>query len=775
MSRKKLDSYWRKCLVNRPGIPLLVLASFLLTCLATSADAQNGRNSKSVLKLVGTAGAPKIAVTPDTIDFGSVRAHTHRTDTSYVILIRNVGDAKLQLNDTNPLPSYVSVNHDFGVPDLTANQRTLDINGFITDTITFQPRGEGFQQDILHIISDASNGASPNEPTVVLRGRGIYPKVLPMNYNFGTIRVGGSHIPSASLLISNTGSEATSIDSVWIQQAVGANDFKITLSPFPPMNGGSHLHLQVDSSYPIFVSFTPDTVGDKFAVIGIKTNEGKFFDTVWGRGVAPWIASGPKQINFPAIHFQQSGPAPMLDTSRTFSVTNTGTLEGVLDSLSFSDTIHFKVMLNAHPFGTLNDTIQPGGTLSGVASFHVVEEGDFVDTVFIHNDSKSKPFLVLTAHIRTDVAKGESIYLDTIRTCQPIDTVLTITNPYPVIIHFDSSVFRGGIDSFAYTGVPFKFPINIPPSGSYPLFIRYLFPPDSFNGHQRAELVLFQRHRNPGEERDTTLELVSVLELDRQFKILTLSTTMPPFAPSATDAKPFSMPILIHGDRANVPELNNWTLRLQFSNWLFEPVGIDEKGSLTESLPNGSGSSISGAWDPTTRIYTIRAVNVPVSDPSRLLDSLLVTLKVRAYVTADTEATITPNFRFDVRPCAFTLEPFVLRIPYADECGEGMIRDMMQGKPFTVDAIVPDPLASGSKISFNYHAATPLLLRWEILTANGVAIANGETATQPSAGRIEIPATHLDESGIYAIRITAVDCATGAALPSVTRRFSVLK
>ncbi|HET6400105.1 MAG TPA: hypothetical protein VFH95_01790, partial [Candidatus Kapabacteria bacterium] len=653
----------------------------------------------------------------------------------------------------------------------------------IPDSVHFQPKKLGPQIGRIPIFWTYPTAIDTlDTPVVILMGIGVEPNVASSGYDFGPLRV-DSQSDTIHISITNRGTDTTAIDSVSIvdSSALGARggDFTVNLDTLPP-DGPRKLPIKLgyegsDTSLHFTVSFQPRSLGAKMLIVRIHTIDGDtLYDTIRGSGVEPLVLVTPDTIDFGTIIVPMS-KTPIGDTILPFTVSNTGTMKGFLDSLAYDTASHFTVTLN-QPSATLDEPLDVGSSLTGTVRFHIVEEGDFLDTLFITNDtryllypadSNYQPMIILKAKVRTGPIGPDSIFFDTITNCNLDSSLVLLANPYPVEERIDSITMLSDTAGFSLRQPyhNFRFPIFIPPDSSYPLLVYYEFPPDSLNGSQVLKMGLFQ-HLLDGEL--PVVDTVTAALLRKQ-RVFTLHALLPAYASSANDVSDLKLPITVQGPRAGVTELDSWTLSLHFSNDLFEPTGIDTTGAL--AVPGDSTYTISKYWDQATRTYTITVTGSAVSDSAKIANDLLLAILMRAYLTTDTVVTVTPTFTWANHPCAYNLQSFTLSIPYADECGDPTIRAYMRGdKPFfTLIGVWPNPADHTGGVSVGYQAAQPSQVTSEVFSESGEEIGHAVTNVQAGAGTLAVDADMLPHTGAAFIRIEAAPVGGGPAVVKMVK------
>ncbi|HWF44191.1 MAG TPA: choice-of-anchor D domain-containing protein, partial [Candidatus Kapabacteria bacterium] len=724
------------------------------------------------IHLKGEGVVPQIKVIPDTIDFHRVRIY-HRRDSLFTV--SNVGSADLEITDLDFNTSIKDTAFRADTLKGVGGRFTLTPNSSVQDSVHFRPTTEGFSRVSIPIYSTDT----VDVPIVILEGTGVEPHVYSENYDFGKFRVDSSSVVRAIPIV-NRGSDTTAIDSVTILGGDLA-DFIVSLDTLPPGPKTAPVALHYpgegkDTSASFSVQFNPQSLGAKRLIVRIHTVDSAVIkDTLWGVGVEPLVTVQPPVIDFGTIIVQPnlSPPSPMI---MNFVVYDSGTMAAHLDSLVSSDDSDFLVRLNT-PNDTLNEDLAEHDSLQGTATFFVTGEGDFFDTVFVRNDTRYGlypypvnqyvPMIILKASVRTGPVEVQNINFDTIESCVPNTLDLIIHNPYPVEVHIDSMAFQP--DSAGFTRVHnFLFPINIPPDGIFQLPVQYIFPPDSLNGSQQDTIVLFQRHG--GEEAPMIVEAIAFVY--RKERELRLDAVLPAFESSAGDIAPLRLPITIAGPRDSIPELDSYTLTLQFSNDLFVPVGIDTARSL--SVPFGAGYSVQTQWGQTTRTYTITVSNAAVSDRTKLANNLLLAILMRAFLTTDTTVTVTPTFTFLHHPCAYNIQPFTLHIPFAEDCGTTTLRAYMFGAMPVVNVIGirPNPITSHAGVTVTYEARKAAQIIAIVSDANGRELGRTNLSVGIGTGEFTLPDTMLPSSGTAFITLEVSD-EMGEAQPRMTLKTSV--
>lgn len=731
------------------------------------------------INVYGSAGTPQIQVDPTNIDFGAV--HVKNKKDSF-FLIKSVGTEKLSLYDNSTtyqkklLGGFFSADVYRGLIDIPPQSVT-------SETVHFQPLKRGYFKDTIFISSNSQNRVDIE--SVFLFGRGINYEISAPDYSFGKIRVGRSS-DAILIPIMNIGDDSTTIKSISLVS--GKRDFGLIQNSLPPSPAwflDTFLSNANAASFKAFFLPKLDTAnnivdtGSLSAIVQIiTTDDDTSFMRLTGTGVEPWFVAAIPVLDFGTVtNPLVSSPAfiTLYDTLK-----NIGSMIGILDSLRHSDTAaYFSIKAASNTPISDNTPIIENNTLPLAVDFNVRQIGDFVDTIYANNDSRNRPIIIAKAKVRAGVDPISPLSLGDISTCMPVDTTITIHNPYRVSIIISSFRFEGDtagfelIDTNSSQNQFIKFPVLIAADNYFSFHIRYRFPADSLNGSQTVKVILIRP--SGGDDLSANYDTILVT-LNRKTILLNLSAVMPPYRPSAGD-QPFSLPIHLVGNRMNKPELDNDTLRLVFSNKLIKPRGIDRTGSLTESTPtNGIPPQPPPIWDEATSTYSIPCVGLHLSSDVTK-NTLLFTLLCDAYLTRDTNITITPFIGYIDQPCAYRVSKDSTWLSYANECGDQTIRGLLlMNVPISVGAPIPNPATNVSEnIKCPFFAGKDLMLAWKVCDASGIIVTQApETSISAGEGQVLIPLKQIRSSGAHYLEVTVRDAQTGAHT-SVSSKFTVIK
>ncbi|HYM20969.1 MAG TPA: choice-of-anchor D domain-containing protein [Candidatus Kapabacteria bacterium] len=742
------------------------------------------------INVYGQAAQGQLKLSVTSIDFAHVRIGLTPV---LPFTISNIGGSALTIFNPDLAPYWTGT--AFSMTKVISAKQTnvLDVGENVTIPVTFTPTAH--QEYSLKLPINSDGGSD----TVLILGRGVDYNIPTTLTNFGTLRIRPASYWQKDTMsgwqliqVKNTGDDTTSILSV-------------SLSPIPSDNTSnlSDWELYADSlpsavRNPWFldtvlssknrniryyrVRFTPQlnpldtgirTMLVKIQAPGVGSGVIRsYYDTLTGIGAEPYVIATPQIIDFGTY----SNPTQNLDT-KFDTLINIGSFDGTIDSLRHNDTAFFVVTSQTLPLPD-NTPIAKQQQVHLQVDFKIKQVGDFYDTIYAYNDSRSEPVILIRAKVRTGIDTLPQISLGTISNCTPIDTMLRIHNSTRVKIEIDSVLLSG--DSGGFT-LPDRIilPIYIDADSEFDLHVRYIFPIDSLNGIQKAFIIL----KIPAVIGTQSIGYVydtAYLTITRKVNQLDLVTQPPAYNPSAGDA-PFRLPVYLHGSRLGYGELDFDTVKIQFSNDLIAPIGIDRTGSLTEI-----GATVpvqpNFTWDPITRIFCIPMYNVGISQNASSND-LLFTVLCQAYLTPDTTVGASVAFGYYDKPCAFRVAPYSEEFTYADECGNRTIRDLLLGtKPsIVISEPYPNPVENGSDgVSIGYVSPMEYIMNWQVADAQGkTTMSQSGIHIKQGQGVLTIPPAAYQASGTYYVTISVVDASySNTSLKvqkSITTKFSVIK
>jgi hypothetical protein len=719
------------------------------------------------IEVIGQGGLMTVEITPRVLDFGRVRLDQEATKSFSVLFGGDDNLATVRLL-ASTYPDLKNPKLGFHIPDVPASEHGTGTA--YTSSVRFKPLTEGWRDTGFTVYAALPQTQDISEKlNVRLIGRGVMPNVQTEDIAYGEVRV-GKMTDYRDIEIRNLGSDSTKIMSIELES--GMEDFTLDPASLPPVG---HILDTTDvegSRYRFRARFNPMTVGNKTARVKIKTLEQTLYSTLTGTGVEPYIIADPVYIDFGRIE-SPVFPNPVDNPTKTFKITNIGTYEAIVDKLiqTTEGTKNFVLKPVTASQNINGEIVAKTASIDVDVTFLVSRVGEYFDTVSVLNDTRNQPLVILRGRVVSDTVRTSAdIDFDTVRDCAALIDSVTIYNDNSVGIVIDTIFFEGQSDGFDFAGIPFYRKINIEAGKSFTFPIQYVFPKDSLTGLQRAKLVLLQQVA------DETVRLEVLLEVYRDIKTLSLMTVKPAYTPNATDARPFKLPITIVGDHEGLHEFDNFTLLLHFDNDLFEPVGIETIGTLTEIVPPSVSRIQAAPYDAVNRVYTITGTDL---DVSKRKGDLLLKVLVRAKLTVDTFATVTPELNLSERPCAYAVTKQGILLEYANDCGDELLRDKLVDElAFRVISVSPEPLvtSTSSATTMTYFIGYDAELEAEVLSASGaVVITLPVIQATKGTGTIVIPAEGLTASGLYVLRVRQRS-SDGVSDPSVySRTFRVIR
>ncbi|MCL2064469.1 MAG: choice-of-anchor D domain-containing protein [Candidatus Cloacimonetes bacterium] len=228
---------------------------------------------------------------------------------------------------------------------LTANGLpwTINAGGNQTFTVSFSPTSIGSKTANLNIIHSASG--SPHTNTI-LTGTALGLPVFsinPTSHNFGEIIVGDIS-DSQTFTISNTGGSPLVIESITINEEVSRllrGEFQgsdlATTGNFILTANGLPWTINAGGNQTFTVSFSPTTIGSKTANLNITHSASGSPHTVNLYGMAvnppPIFIINPTSHDFGEVFVED------ISESQTFTITNTGGSDLVIESISLDEEV----------------------------------------------------------------------------------------------------------------------------------------------------------------------------------------------------------------------------------------------------------------------------------------------------------------------------------------------------------------------------------------------------------------------------------------------------
>lgn len=313
-------------------------ANIFVSNVATLYTAAAGTTMKGIaFAPVQSASSPVLAVTPASLDFGSVSSGSSSNLDFYV---SNAGQSTLTGTVAAGGPFSITAGSTFS---LTAGQTS-------TVTVTFSPlSGATFSTGVVF----ASNGGMATNPVT---GIGVTPASLvvsPTNYDFGTVATGTT--AQTSFVVSNAGSTAMSGTAA----IEGSSAFVVV--------SGATYSVAGYGWTTVAVTFTPTAAGGYSGGLVLISDGGSTTNPLAGTGTASPIASFSGSPT--------SGAAPLVVT---FTDSSAGSITNRLWDFGDSTTSNTTVSSVQHTYaaaGSYNVALTvtgPGGSDSTTATNYIV-------------------------------------------------------------------------------------------------------------------------------------------------------------------------------------------------------------------------------------------------------------------------------------------------------------------------------------------------------------------------------------------------------------------
>jgi hypothetical protein len=288
--------------------------------------------------IFGTSVIARIQVDPLQVNFGNVPIDTSATET---VNITNTGTYPFTVSATELTGTNAT---NFSLPGLQA-PFTVDPNETKQIDVRFSPQTLGTKSATLQILTDAFNA---DTVTVTLSGTGVGEPdidVSPLALDFGNTLVGDT--TNSFAIINNVGELELFINSIAISGA-NASEFFIIRMPNSTLQPGESDTLQL--------SFIPQSIGSKTAIVTINSNdpdENPVVLQLSGVGAAADIAFDNPQIDFGKVFVGNTS-----DT--TLSVINIGNTPLVISDIQLNgpNENFFNVVLPQLPV-----SVSPGDSL----------------------------------------------------------------------------------------------------------------------------------------------------------------------------------------------------------------------------------------------------------------------------------------------------------------------------------------------------------------------------------------------------------------------------
>ncbi|MBM3281075.1 MAG: choice-of-anchor D domain-containing protein, partial [Candidatus Handelsmanbacteria bacterium] len=324
-------------------------------------DPYPGEDTLSVF-LGGTGIAPKIAVFPDSLDFGGVQ---FPSSSIRRLAIQNIGTAELRL-DSAAVDAGV-----FQLPGAAVSQ--LAIGERVALDLTFTPPPEaGEFGGRLGLYSD-----DPDQPAlfVPVKGQGVSTQLAYEGLDFGEVEVGAGKGATMSLTVTN-------------QAALGATG-SISIADPQFAIAETEYNIPPGKSQTFAISFTPGARGPVSAAARLTAADGSVFEVpLQGTGIQPELSVPASEIQFGAV---------LVGTRDTTEVVvrNKGTAPLTINGVTLkSNQDLFSVVPEAF------SAIPREATYPIKVNFRPPDTGVFADTLVVSSDGGSGEVLVRGSGVR---------------------------------------------------------------------------------------------------------------------------------------------------------------------------------------------------------------------------------------------------------------------------------------------------------------------------------------------------------------------------------------
>ncbi len=286
-------------------------------------------NPTKIIPLYGRGVRPKMAVSPDTIDFGDIRIGTSLNKN---ITITNSGEVNLAIAGVTVSPSvYTIVSQPNQIQPASSGQVT----------IKFTPTVEGAVTGMVIITGDAP--ATPSD-TVYLKGKGTKSKIIyPNEINFGNIRV--NQLEDSTITIENQGSAPVTIRKYSITGVDNGYQFMDTVP---------HT-INANSSITFKVRFRPTQEKNYAGTITITTDEASsntLTINLSGKGIDSKLIVEPNTLSFGEIDTMKTS------ATQSFTIKNGGTATATINSIVKTGSTTFTMNVDkTTPFTLAPDSL----------------------------------------------------------------------------------------------------------------------------------------------------------------------------------------------------------------------------------------------------------------------------------------------------------------------------------------------------------------------------------------------------------------------------------
>jgi Abnormal spindle-like microcephaly-assoc'd, ASPM-SPD-2-Hydin/Protein of unknown function (DUF1573) len=370
------------------------------TLTINSNDTSNPKLTVALSANGTVAPTGNLQANQNSLAFGSV---TNGSNLTKQVVLTNTGTAAVQI-------SAVTVTGTGFTASGISTPATLNASATATLSVKFAPTGTGAVTGSVTVTSNATG--SPL--TISLSGTGSATPTGNLQSNqsslsFGNVNTGTSSVKQ--VILTNSGTAAVNISSIAATgTGVSASGITVpaTLSP--------------SATATLSVTFAPAAAGNVTGSIKVTSDAtgSPLTISVTGTGAQPAISISPASFNFGSVVGGQN-------SSKTFTVTNTGSATLTISQLSISATGYSVNGLS------VPSTVAPGSSVTFSAVFAPAAAGNLTGTINIVSNAPTSPTAVAlsgtgAAMTRTLSFSALSLAFGNVSTSTPATLSETITN-----------------------------------------------------------------------------------------------------------------------------------------------------------------------------------------------------------------------------------------------------------------------------------------------------------------------------------------------------------
>ena len=384
-------------------------------------------NSPLVVTFSGTGMQPGLAISPASVNFGSVIVGQTGTQT---VTLTNTGSASVVVNLATVSGS------GFGVSGLSL-PTTIPAGQNLTFSTQFTPAATGTATGSITFTDNA-----PGSPqTLVLSGNGIAVGATlaanPTTAAFGNVAVGSSG--QQSITITNTGTTSATISQV----SASGTGFSIT-GITAPVTIGAGLNVNFTAQ------FAPTATGSASGSISITSNatDATLSIPLSGTGTRGGLSANPTSVNFGSVPVGTSG-------LQSVTLTNSGTANVTISAASASGT-GFSITGLATPL-----TLTPGQNTSFTAKFSPAATGSASGSVSITSNAPGSPMSIALSGTGVQAqltASPASVAFGSVAVGSSAAQTITLTNGGTASVTITAATASGS--GFSLSGL--SLPLTIP-------------------------------------------------------------------------------------------------------------------------------------------------------------------------------------------------------------------------------------------------------------------------------------------------------------------------